>query len=153
MRCLSLERWSKTNARSTGSISYIRRYFKSSLLLAFRAVKRRPLPEAPGPDGGVASPAGVARAAVNLERKLEIAGSAVAGAEVAQGGSAGPEGVPQRFANRLDQPMALDPGDFPGVARGVDTRREQRFIRINIADAGHEAAVEQGIADVALATV
>jgi len=111
------------------------------------------LPEALGPDGAVASPAGFARAAVNLERKLEIAGSAVAGAEVAQSGAAGPESVTQRFANRLDQPVALDSGDFPGVARGADTRREQRFIRIYIADAGHEAVVEQGIANVALAAV
>jgi len=91
------------------------------LHLALRAEKRASLPEPPGPDRGSADATGLAGAAVDVERELEVSGVAVTAAEIAQGGTAGPDSAVQCFTDGRDKPSVLGPVDAAGGTRGAQT--------------------------------
>src|ERR1700687_3778988 len=116
-------------------------------MLAARAVIGRSLSLRDTADQGTADTAGPASAFVGVKSLAKIAGIAVGTDVIAQRGTAGANGRPQRRAHRTYQASAIGARQAPRAAPGTDTGAEQGFAGVDVADAGDQPPVHQHLLD------
>ena len=85
----------------------------------------------------------LARASVDLRVELELAGSAVRVAEVAQGRAAELDGARQRRSHRIGEQRGARAADAVAAQARIDARLEQRLACIDVAGADDDLAAEQ----------
>src|SRR5690554_2703093 len=91
--------------------------------------------------GAAALLAELARAPVDEQLLLEIAGLAVAADEVAQGGAAALDGDRQDALDLRGQALVARPGNRAGGLARIDAGGEQRLAGVDVADADHHRVV------------
>src|SRR3989442_9149090 len=133
-----------SNTESSGSWSSLGR----RLALALRAERRRPEVDSVRRDELLsARHAGLAAAAVHLQLELESAFLARAGAVVAHGRPRRLHGPLEHVGHRGVQARELVEGQLVRGLRRIDPRLEQRFVRVDVADAGDAALVHDRLLD------
>src|SRR5690606_23753613 len=122
----------------------------ASALLAGGAVEggTSGLDEALDDAGAAVAGAGLALAAVAVEGVLEIALAALGVGEVTQGRAAGGDGVVEDVADFGGEGLQPGPGDLAGGDQRRDAGAEQGLADVDVAEAGHDALVEQADLDV-----
>src|SRR3989441_2943037 len=133
-----------SNTESSGSWSSLGR----RLALALRAERRRPeVDRVRRHELLSARHAGLAAAAVHLQLELESAFLAGAGAVVTHRRPRRLHGPLEHAGHRGVQASELVEGQFVRGLRRIDPRFEQRFVRVDIADAGDAALVHDRLLD------
>src|SRR3989454_10400088 len=133
-----------SNTESSGSWSSLGR----RLALARRAERRRPeVDRVRRHELLSAGHAGLAAAAVHLQLELESAFLARAGAVVAHRRPRGLHGPLEHAGHRGVQASELVEGQLVRGLRRIDPRLEQRFVRVDIADASDAALVHDRLLD------
>jgi len=94
-------------------------------------------------DRGAAAQAGLALAAVDRKGGLGAAGRAVRLAIPVDAGPLGVNGGVQHDADRLVEQGDLAGAQAGGRAQRMDLRTPERLVGVDVADAGHDALVEQ----------
>src|SRR6185437_8572988 len=111
--------------------------------LAAGAVERRAAALPRLPDRAAADATTVSLAAVDEVFELEIAGCAVGADVVAQRAAALRDRRREHVAHRVDEPREPRPRQSIGPRAGMNGRAEQRFVRVDVPDAGDDAVVHQ----------
>src|SRR6266516_312573 len=133
-----------SNTESSGAWSSLGR----RLALALRAERRRPEVDRVRRDELLsARHAGLAAAAVHLQLELESAFLARAGAVVTHRRPGRLHGPVEHAGHRGVQAGELVEGQLVRGLRRIDPRLEQRFVRVDIADAGDAALVHDRLLD------
>src|SRR2546427_6236870 len=133
-----------SNTESSGSWSSLGR----RLALALRAERRRPeVDRVRRHELLSARHAGLAAAAVHLQLELESALLARAGAVVTHRRPRGLHGPLEHAGHRGVQASELVEGQLVRGLRRIDPRLEQRFVRVDVADAGDAALVHDRLLD------
>ncbi len=94
-------------------------------------------------DGGAAMRAGFAFAIVHGEADAEVAGSAFGGDEVAQRRAALFDGLGQYFTHGFGDERIAGEADAPGGAARMDAGAPERFVGVDVADAGDDVRIHQ----------
>ena len=97
--------------------------------------------------GCAADPARLAVALVNVELLAEVAGIAVGADVVAQRGAADLHGHGQRRLDGARQLRAFHARQRTRLATRANARAEQRFARVDVADADHEPCIHDQLLD------
>ena len=94
-------------------------------------------------DGGAATWAGLALPVENLCKKFEIVAFGAVGFDVSgHGGTTGGDGFVHDVAGGLEEFGGFLPGEGTGSALGVDARRKEGLVGIDVTEAGDDGLVE-----------